>query len=56
MEGMKKIKAILWAAAVLMYVGGFAGLYYGAEFMNITWQTWFANALVVGVLAIGAKF
>ncbi|MDP3785168.1 MAG: hypothetical protein Q8R12_03810 [bacterium] len=53
---MKKVKIILWAVSLLMYVGGFSGLYYGAEFLGINWQTWFWNALVVGILAIGAKF
>lgn len=54
-ENMKKFGIALWSLAALSWLGGFAGLYQGGEFMAVRWETWYWNALVLGVLAIGAK-
>ena len=46
---------VLWIAAFLSLVGGLLALWRGGEFVGIAVQTWYWNALVGGVLAIGAK-
>jgi hypothetical protein len=54
-QKMKKVSMILWVIAALMYVGGFLALASGSEFLSVNWQTWFWNALVLGVLVLGVK-
>ncbi|OGZ41678.1 MAG: hypothetical protein A3C80_01065 [Candidatus Ryanbacteria bacterium RIFCSPHIGHO2_02_FULL_45_43] len=54
-ENIKKFGIVLWLAAFFTYVGGFAALSYGRDFLGIGWQVWFWNSLLLGVLAIGVK-
>ena len=54
-KNAKKMAIALWSLAALLWLGGFAGLYQGGEFMSVRWETWYWNALVLGVLAIGMK-
>lgn len=46
---------ILWWVAFLSLVGGLLAYWRGGQFMNVTVPTWYWNALVGGVLALGAK-
>lgn len=46
---------VLWWAAFLALIGGLAALWSGGEFYGVTVMTWYWNALVGGVLALGAK-
>lgn len=53
--GMKKLGMLLWLAAALMYLGGLLSMARGGEFLNVHYMTWYWNALVVGILAVGVK-
>ncbi len=46
---------ILWILSFLALVGGLLALWRGGEFYGIAVMTWYWNALVGGVLALGAK-
>lgn len=45
----------LWVLSFLALVGGLLALWRGGEFMGVSVMTWYWNALVGGVLALGAK-
>jgi len=46
----------LWVLSLLALVGGLIALWRGiGEFWGVSYQTWYWNALVGGVLALGAK-
>ena len=52
---IKKLAKVMWLVAVMMYIGGLLALWMGGEFAKVSYMTWYVNALVLGVLAIGAK-
>lgn len=52
---MKKVGMLGWVVAVLMYLGGLISMAIGGEFLNVNYMTWYVNALVLGVLVLGAK-
>lgn len=45
----------LWALSFLALIGGLVALWQGGEFWSIGVMTWYWNALVGGVLSLGAK-
>lgn len=45
----------LWILGFLSLLGGLIALWRGGEFWSVSYVTWYWNALVGGVLAIGAK-
>lgn len=49
------IGKILWIFAFLSLLGGLLALWRGGEFYNVSVMTWYWNALVGGVLALGVK-
>ncbi|OGF64801.1 hypothetical protein A2661_01830 [Candidatus Giovannonibacteria bacterium RIFCSPHIGHO2_01_FULL_45_24] len=55
MDAMKKLSMVLWIVAVLMYLGGLLAYWQGGEFWSVSGMTWYWNALIVGVLVLGAK-
>lgn len=55
MHAKKKVSMALWVIAFLMYLGGLMAMYSGGSFMNVSYMTWYWNALVLGVLVIGLK-
>lgn len=46
---------VLWILSLLALVGGLIALWKGGQFWNVSYTTWYWNALVGGVLAIGAE-
>jgi len=52
---MKKLGMLLWLLAALAYIGGLVSLAGGSDFLSVNYMTWYWNALVIGVLALGAK-
>mgnify|MGYP001617166196 FL=1 len=45
----------LWALSFLAFLGGLAAFLRGGEFYGVSVMTWYWNALVGGVLSLGAK-
>lgn len=45
----------LWILSLLALVGGLVALWSGGTFLGVAVMTWYWNALVGGVLALGAK-
>ncbi|MEK9148114.1 MAG: hypothetical protein AAB650_01630 [Patescibacteria group bacterium] len=45
----------LWILSFLALIGGLVALARGGEFYGVAYLTWYWNALVGGVLALGAK-
>ncbi len=45
----------LWILSFLALLGGLAAFWRGGEFYGVSVMTWYWNALVGGVLAVGAK-
>ena len=46
---------VLWKYGLLCLIFGLLALFQGGEFLRISVMTWYWNALVGGVLALGAK-
>lgn len=46
---------ILWWASFLSLIGGLLAYWRGGEFYGVAVPTWYWNALVGGVLAVGLK-
>lgn len=46
---------LLWVFGLLAFLGGLLALWQGGEFLGVAVVTWYWNALVAGVLAVGAK-
>jgi len=53
--GKPMLGKALWVASFLALVGGLLALWQGGEFLSVSVMTWYWNALVGGVLALGAK-
>lgn len=49
------LRRILWWAAFLSLIGGLLAFWQGGEFYAVSAMTWYWNALVGGVLALGLK-
>ena len=45
----------LWFLSLLALIGGLLAYWQGGEFYSVSVMTWYWNALVGGVLALGAK-
>lgn len=45
----------LWVLAFLALIGGLIALWQGGELWSVSYATWYWNALVGGVLSLGAK-
>ncbi len=45
----------LWILSFLALIGGLIAFWRGGEFYGVSAMTWYWNALVGGVLALGAK-
>ncbi len=45
----------LWWLSLLALIGGLVALWQGGELYGVSHVTWYWNALVGGVLALGAK-
>lgn len=54
-NGVKKLGMLLWLLAALAYIGGLVSLAWGSDFLGVHYMTWYWNALVAGVLAVGVK-
>ncbi|MBI4120608.1 MAG: hypothetical protein HY454_04050 [Parcubacteria group bacterium] len=52
---MPALGKILWVLGLLSLLGGLTALARGGEFYGVSYATWYWNALVGGVLALGAK-
>ena len=52
---MKKLGMLGWVVAVLMYLAGLIAMWMGGSFMSVSYMSWYINALVLGILAIGVK-
>lgn len=52
---MPMLGKLLWVLSFLALIGGLAALWRGGEFYGVSYQTWYWNALVGGVLAISLK-
>ena len=55
MEGMTKVAMVLWVLAALTYLAGVIALSQGGAYLGAHVATWHWNALILGVLALGAK-